>query len=96
MVGKVTKAIGASVCVHCVELMGHVEEGIAQCEKNIRLGILPAVSYGVLGQLREKQGDFAAALTAYNQSLTLDPQNTVTQNLLANLRAKMQQTPAKP
>ena len=76
--------------------MGRVEEGIAQCEKNIRWGILPAVNYGVLGQLREKQGDFAAALTAYKQSLTLDPQNTVTQNLLANLRAKMQQTPAKP
>jgi len=68
--------------------LGRQAEGIAQCERNIRLGIAPAISYGVLGQLREKQGDIAAAREAYEQSLQLDPQNQVTQQLLTNLKAQ--------
>ena len=70
--------------------LGRQAEGIAQCERNIRLRIAPAISYGVLGQLREKQGDITAARQAYEQSLQLDPQNQVTQQLLANLKAQPQ------
>jgi tetratricopeptide (TPR) repeat protein len=68
--------------------LGRQAEGIAQCERNIRLGVVPAISYGVLGQLREKQGDIAAAREAYEQSLRRDPQNQVTQQLLTNLKAQ--------
>jgi tetratricopeptide (TPR) repeat protein len=64
-------------------------EGIAQCNRNIHLGIDLAISYGVLGQIREKQGDFAAAEAAYEQSLKSDPQNQVTSRLLANLKARL-------
>ena len=71
--------------------LGHIREGVEQCEKNIRLGISPAISYGVLGQLLEKKGEVAAAVTAYEKSLALDPHNPVTQNLLANLQRKMSQ-----
>jgi hypothetical protein len=64
------------------------EAGITQCEQNIHAAIEPAISYGVLGQIRERQGDLAAAETAYEQSLSLDPRNPTTAQLLANLKAR--------
>jgi 4-amino-4-deoxy-L-arabinose transferase-like glycosyltransferase len=70
--------------------LGRDAEGIVQCERNIRLGIEPAVSYGVLGQFRERQGDLARAQAAYETSLTFDPHNEVTLRLLANLKLRMQ------
>jgi 4-amino-4-deoxy-L-arabinose transferase-like glycosyltransferase len=64
-------------------------DGIAQCNRNIHLGIDLAMSYGVLGQIRERQGDIAAAQAAYEESLKLDPQNQVTLRLLANLKERL-------
>ena len=68
--------------------LGRSAEGVAQCEWNIHHGISPAVSCGILGQFRERQGDFAAAREAYEESLKLDPRNQVTLRLLANLNAR--------
>jgi predicted negative regulator of RcsB-dependent stress response len=73
--------------------LGRIEDGLAQCRKNISLNIAPAVGYGVLGQLLEKQGDLAAACEAYEKSLSLDPTNEVTRQLLANIQAKLKQNP---
>jgi predicted Zn-dependent protease len=67
-------------------------EGMTQIERNIRLGIEPAISYGVLGQFRERQGDLAAAQGAYEKSLSLDPENPVARQLLANLKARLHAT----
>ena len=72
----------------CLQL-GREAEGVARCEENIRLGIEPAVSYGVLGQFRERRGDFAGAQAAYEKSLAIDPQNQTTLQLLANLKARL-------
>jgi hypothetical protein len=69
--------------------LGRQADGIAQCGRNIRLGVAPAISYGVLGQLREKQGDLAGAQTAYEESLKSDPHNQVTLRLLANLKTRL-------
>jgi len=68
--------------------LGRDAAGITQCEQNIHAAIEPAISYGVLGQIRERQGDLAAAETAYRQSLDLDPRNPTTAQLLANLKAR--------
>jgi tetratricopeptide (TPR) repeat protein len=68
--------------------MGRDADGITQCERNIRSGIDPAISYGVLGQIRERHGDLAGAEAAYSQSLAIDPQNQTTRQLLANLKAR--------
>jgi len=68
----------------CLQL-GRDEEGVARCEQNIRLGIEPSISYGVLGQFCEKRGDYASARAAYGKSLALDPQNQTTLQLLVNL-----------
>ena len=68
--------------------LGRDTDGITQCERNIRSGIEPAISYGVLGQIRERQGDLAAAEAAYDQSLIVDPRNQTTVQLLANLQAR--------
>jgi cytochrome c-type biogenesis protein CcmH/NrfG len=68
--------------------LGRDTDGIAQCERNIRSGVEPAISYGVLGQIRERQGDLAAAATAYEQSLNIDPHNQTTVQLLAKLKAR--------
>ena len=78
----------ANLCVLYFQMYREAE-GIAQCERNIRFGIAPAISYGVLGQFRERQGDFAAALAAYEKSLTFDPQNPVTRQLLTDLQGRM-------
>ena len=84
--------INANMAILDLEL-GRIEDGLAQCRKNISLNIAPAVSYGVLGQLREKKGDLQAAREAYEKSLSFDPTNKVTRQLLANLQAKLQQNP---
>ena len=63
-------------------------DGIKQCNRNIHLGIDLAVSFGVLGQIHEKQGDLAAAQAAYEESLKSDPQNQVTLRLLTGLKAR--------
>jgi len=68
--------------------LGRDAEGITQCEWNIRAAIEPAISYGVLGQIWERQGDLAGAQAAYEQSLRLDPRNPTTAQLLANLKAR--------
>jgi hypothetical protein len=68
--------------------LGRDADGITQCEHNVRSGIEPAISYGVLGQIRERQGDLAAAEAAYDQSLSIDPHNPTTMQLLANLKAR--------
>jgi len=73
--------------------LGRIEDGLAQCRKNILLNIAPAISYGVLGQLLEKQGDLTAARDAYEKSLSFDPTNEVTRQLLVNIQAKLQQNP---
>ena len=70
--------------------LGRDAEGITQCERNIRLGIEPAINYGVLGQLRERHGDLTGAQVAYEKSLTFEPQNPVTLQLLANLKSRLQ------
>lgn len=77
--------------------LGRDADGIRQCERNIRMGIEPATSYGVLGQIRERQGDLAAAQAAYEQSLIADPHNQTTVQLLGNLKARrsLVQSPAK-
>ena len=69
--------------------LGHDAEGLTQVEQNIRLGVEPAVSYGVLGQLRERHGDLAAARAAYEKSLAIDPQNAITRQLLADLESRL-------
>jgi cytochrome c-type biogenesis protein CcmH/NrfG len=69
--------------------LGRDAEGIAQCESNIASHIAPAIGYGVLGQIRERQGDLAAAQTAYEQSLALDPRNPTTLRLLANVKSRL-------
>jgi tetratricopeptide (TPR) repeat protein len=84
--------INADMAMLYLEL-GRIEDGLAQCRKNISLNIAPAVSYGVLGQLLEKQGDINAARDAYEKSLSFDPTNKVTRQLLANIQAKLQQNP---
>ncbi len=78
--------------------LGRQADGIAQCERNIRLGVNLATSYGVLGQIREQQGDLAAAQAAYEESLESDPKNQVTLQLLANLKARLPSsaTPSMP
>ena len=69
--------------------MGRQTDGIAQCERNIRFGTSLGISYGVLGQIREQQGDLAAARAAYEESLKSDPKNQVTLQLLSNLEARL-------
>ncbi len=87
----------ASVNLALVYLqLGRDAEGVAQCDRNIRLGIEPAVSYGVLGQFRERQGDLAGAQAAYETSLTFDPHNEVTLRLLANLKTRLQSSNGAP
>jgi tetratricopeptide (TPR) repeat protein len=68
--------------------LGRDADAIAQCEHNIQYRIEPGISYGVLGQIRERHGNLAAAQAAYEQSLTLDPHNPTTVQLLANLKAR--------
>ena len=84
--------INADMAILDLEL-GRIEDGLAQCRKNIRLNIAPAISYGVLGQLLEKRGDSQAARDAYEESLSFDPTNPVTLQLLKNLRAKQPSAP---
>jgi tetratricopeptide (TPR) repeat protein len=75
--------------------LGRIDDGLAQCRKNIHLNIAPAISYGVLGQLLEKQGDLPAARDAYEKSLAFDSTNPVTTSLLSNVLVKLQhRTPA--
>jgi 4-amino-4-deoxy-L-arabinose transferase-like glycosyltransferase len=69
--------------------LGRDAEGLTQVEENIRLGVEPAVSYGLLGQIREREGDLAAARAAYEKSLTFDPHNAVTLQLLTNLQSRL-------
>ena len=69
--------------------LGRDADGLAQVEHNIRLGIELGVSYGVLGQIRERQGDLAAAQAAYEKSLAMDPQDPVTRQLLASLKSRL-------
>ncbi len=68
---------------------GRIEDGLAQCRRNIQRNISPAISYGVLGQLLEKRGDLIDARDAYEKSLSFDPTNQVTIWLLANVRTKL-------
>ncbi|HUJ71834.1 MAG TPA: glycosyltransferase family 39 protein [Verrucomicrobiae bacterium] len=75
---------GVNLALLCLQL-GRDEEGVARCEQNIRLRIEPSISYGVLGQFREKRGDYAGARAAYEKSLAIDPHNQTTLQLLANL-----------
>ncbi|HVM62755.1 MAG TPA: glycosyltransferase family 39 protein [Verrucomicrobiae bacterium] len=77
--------------------LGRDADAIAQCEQNIHSGVEPSTSYGVLGQIRERQGDLAAARAAYEESLALDPHNPTTTRLLADLKARLASTnaPAK-
>jgi Flp pilus assembly protein TadD len=76
--------------------LGRLEDGLAQCRKNIRLNIAPAISYGVLGQLLEKQGDLPSARDAYEKSLALDLNSPVTTSLLSNVLTKFQQHAPMP
>jgi hypothetical protein len=76
--------------------LGRQADGIAQCERNIRLGINLTTSYGVLGQIREQQGNLAAARAAYEESLKSDPKNQVTLQLLANLKARLPSSTTPP
>ena len=76
--------------------LGRQADGIAQCERNIHLGIDLAISYGVLGQIREQQGNLAAAQAAYEESLKSDPNNQVTVQLLVNLKARLPSSAAPP
>ena len=78
---------GVNLAILYFELVRDAD-GITQCENNIRAGIEPAISYGVLGQIRERQGDLAAAQAAYEQSLSIDPHNQMTVQLLASLKAR--------
>jgi len=71
--------------------LGRMDDGLEQCQKNIRLGIEPAVSYGVLGQLLEKKGDLPAARDAYAQSLSIDPTNAVTIRLYQNVETRLRE-----
>ena len=75
--------------------LGRQADGIAQCERNIHSGINLATSYGVLGQIREQQGNLVAAQAAYEESLKSDPNNQVTLQLLANVKARLP-TPTGP
>ena len=68
--------------------LGRQADGIAQCERNISRNIDLASSYGVLGQIREQQGNLVVAEAAYEESLKSDPKNRVTLQLLANLKAR--------
>ncbi len=68
--------------------LGRQAEAVAQCERNIRLRSNLAISYGILGQVREQQGNLAAAQAAYEESLKSDPSNPITLQLLANLKAR--------
>ena len=68
--------------------LGRQTEAVARCERNIHLGSNLAISYGILGQLREQQGNLAAAQAAYEESLKSDPSNPITLQLLANLKAR--------
>jgi tetratricopeptide (TPR) repeat protein len=72
--------------------LGRIEDGLVQCRKNIQLNIAPAISYGVLGQLLEKQGNLRDARDAYVKSLSFDPGNAVTARLLANMEEKLKQS----
>ena len=74
--------------------LGRVDDVLAQCRKNIRLNIAPAISYGVLGQLFERQDDLLAAVEAFRRSLAFDPTNQVTLQLLAAAEAKLRASPA--
>jgi tetratricopeptide (TPR) repeat protein len=76
--------------------LGRQADGIAQCERNIHLGINLAISYGVLGQIREQQGKLVAAQAAYEESLKSDPNNQVTVQLLVNLKARLPSSAAPP
>jgi hypothetical protein len=76
--------------------LGRQADGIAQCERNIHLGINLAISYGVLGQIREQQGNLAAAQAAYEESLRSDPKNQVTLQLLANAKARLPSSTLPP
>jgi 4-amino-4-deoxy-L-arabinose transferase-like glycosyltransferase/predicted negative regulator of RcsB-dependent stress response len=69
--------------------LGRLDDGLAQCRRNIHLNIAPAISYGVLGQLLEKRGDLSAARDAYEKSLALDSNNPVTTILLSNVLVKL-------
>ncbi|HUI06450.1 MAG TPA: glycosyltransferase family 39 protein [Verrucomicrobiae bacterium] len=71
--------------------LGWVDDGLEQCRKNIRLGIAPAVGYGVLGQLLEKKGELHAAADAYAKSLSFDPTNEVTMRLYRNVQTKLRE-----
>ncbi|HXI83972.1 MAG TPA: glycosyltransferase family 39 protein [Verrucomicrobiae bacterium] len=76
--------------------LGRQTDGVALCERNIHLGMNLAISYGVLGQIREQQGDLAAAQAAYKESLKFDPKNQVTLQLLANLKARLSSSAVPP
>ena len=76
--------------------LGRQADGIVQCERNIHLGINLAISYGVLGQIREQQGKLVAAQAAYEESLKSDPKNQVTLQLLANVKARLPTSTGPP
>ena len=85
--------INGNMAILYLEL-GRVDDGLEQCRKNIRLGIAPAVSYGVLGQLLEKKGDLQAAGDAYAKSLSINPTNEVTIRLFRNVQTKLRKPPS--
>jgi hypothetical protein len=87
------RPVNADLAILYLEL-GRVDAGLEQCRKNIRLGIAPAVSYGVLGQLLEKKGDFPAARDAYATALSFDPTNQTTIRLFHDVQTRLQAMPA--
>jgi tetratricopeptide (TPR) repeat protein len=80
--------ISANMAILYLE-SGRIEDGLAQCRRNIERNIAPALSYGVLGQLLEKTGDLEAARDAYEKSLSIEPANDVSRRLLEDVRAKL-------
>ena len=86
-------SVNANMAILYLELR-RLDDGLEQCRKNIHRGIAPAVSYGVLGQLLEKKGDFRAASDAYAKSLSFDPTNGVTLRLFQNVQTKLRELPS--
>jgi len=67
--------------------LGLGNEALAQCRQNIRLGIFPGLSYGVMARTLEKMDNLEAAKEAYEKSLQLEPNNPVTMSLVNKFHA---------
>ena len=61
---------------------GMTAEATTQCRHNLQFDIAPAATYAILAQTFEQTGNLDAARAAYQSSLSLDPHNPVTLELL--------------